>query len=526
MSLYAGLDSSTQSLSAIVLDTSEGGRRIVFERSLNFDRDLPEYGTTAGVHRGGDPRVVWSSPVMWADALDRMMGAIARELGPDIARIRAIAGSAQQHGSVYLNASAASIWRSLDPAAPLDGQLVPAFSRAESPVWMDESTTAQCAEIEDALGGPAAVAALTGSRAFERFTGPQIRRFFQERPDAYARTARIHLVSSYLASLLAGRDDAPIDPGDGSGMNLMDLRAGRWSRPALEATAPGLAAKLPPIAPSTAVVGTLAAFWQRRHGLPPARIVAWTGDNPSSLVGTGIVAEGQLAVSLGTSDTVFAVAREPRAGSSHVFGSPAGGFMHLVCFRNGSLARERVRDAHGLDWRGFTRALEETPAGNGGGLMLPWFEPEITPHVPVAGVRRFDLDPADAVRNVRAVIEAQMMAMANHSAAMTPAPIARVVATGGGAANRAILQVMADVFGAEVHVPQATNTACLGAALRAWHADALSRGEPLDWSEVVRPFSEAPPGGRIAPVGAHAAAYVALRVRYAALEAAFAGRAG
>ena len=44
------------------------------------------------------------------------------------------------------------------------------------------------------------------SRAFERFTGPQIRKFAREDPSAYARTERIHLVSSFLASLLAGAD--------------------------------------------------------------------------------------------------------------------------------------------------------------------------------------------------------------------------------------------------------------------------------------------------------------------------------
>ena len=31
--------------------------------------------------------------------------------------------------------------------------------------------------------------------------------------------------------------------------------------------------------------------------------------------------------------------------------------MALTCFANGSLARERVRDTHGLDWDGFSAAL-------------------------------------------------------------------------------------------------------------------------------------------------------------------------
>ncbi len=180
-------------------------------------------------------------------------------------------------------------------------------------------------------------------------------------------------------------------------------------------------------------------------------MIAWSGDNPCSLIGTGTVQEGRLAISLGTSDTVFACTREPHFGASHIFRSPTGDYMNLVCFRNGSLARERVRDQYGLDWAGFNQALESTPAGNNGALMLPWFESEITPHVSAAGVRRFDLDEQDAAANVRAVVEAQMMAMANHSAAMTHHGVDRIVATGGASTNRAILQVMADVFGADVY---------------------------------------------------------------------------
>ena len=69
--------------------------------------------------------------------------------------------------------------------------------------------------------------------------------------------------------------------------------------------------------------------------------------------------------------------------------------MCLTCFKNGSLAREKIRDQYGLDWRGFSEALRATKPGNGGALMLPWFEPEITPNVPMPGIRRVDLDPGD-----------------------------------------------------------------------------------------------------------------------------------
>src|SRR5436190_2130445 len=118
-----------------------------------------------------------------------------------------------------------------------------------------------------------AVAALTGSRAYERFTGAQIHKFATAEPEAYARTDRIHLVRSFFASMLAGIH-APIDPGDGAGMNLMDLASRTWAPAALNAAAPDLARRLPPLADSWTVVGELAPYWQRRFGFGPAKVIA------------------------------------------------------------------------------------------------------------------------------------------------------------------------------------------------------------------------------------------------------------
>jgi xylulokinase len=517
MAFYLGLDSSTQSLTAMVVEIDGGARGVVFEHSFRFDDEFPEYGTSNGVVRGSDPREVWSSPLLWADALDRMMAIVSREAGIDLSQLLAVSASGQQHGSVYFTADALPRLGGLDPRQPLARQLQGIFSRDQAPVWMDESTRAQCDAIERTLGGSTATARLTGSAATERFTGPQIRKFHERDPAAYARTARIHLVSSYIASLLAGAD-APIDPGDGAGMNLMDIHAREWSRAALEATAPDLASKLPRLQPSWSVVGPLALYWQKRYGFPAASVIAASGDNPCSLVGSGLVREGSIAVSLGTSDTVFVLTREPRieASGAHAFGSPTGDYMSLICFKNGSLARERVRDRYGLDWDGFNRALAATPPGNNGALMLPWFEPEITPRVNEPGVRRHNLDPADAAANVRAVVEAQMMAMANHSEAITGGRATDVLATGGASANRAILQVMADVFGAPVSQLPAGNSACLGAALRAYHAHQRSLGNELPWREITRGFTEPIADSRIDP--AHRDVYVEARRRYAEFE--------
>jgi xylulokinase len=520
MPLYLGLDSSTQSLTATAIEVSRNTRRVIFQHSIVFDRDLPHYKTTNGVHRHDDPLVVTSPPLMWVEALDRMMELLSRQKRFGQLLVAGMAGCAQQHGTVYFNAEAGRTIARLDPARPLVDQLRGIFARQESPVWMDESTGRQCAALARALGGDDAVARLTGSRPFARFAGPQIKKFAADAPSEYAATARIHLVSSFMASLLLG-GEAPIEPGDGAGMNLMDIRKLQWDASALEATAPDLATRLPAIRPSSDPIGNLASYWRNRYGLPPALLIPWTGDNPSSLVGAGLVREGQVGISLGTSDTIFGPvdAVPPDPGGANVFGSPTGGYMLLVCFRNGSLARERIRDQYGMDWAAFSRALASTKPG-GNGLMLPWVEAEITPTVSAAGVRRFGVPPEDGPANVRALVEGQMMAMANHWSALAAGPVTRIRATGGASQNREILQVMADVFGADVQAAAETNSASLGGALRA-----LQAHQSLDWNDAVRGFTDQS-AVAVRPAPENTAIYEGLRRQYAALERQEAGRNG
>jgi xylulokinase len=218
--------------------------------------------------------------------------------------------------------------------------------------------------------------------------------------------------------------------------------------------------------------------------------------------------------------------RTPRVdpgGTGHVFGAPTGEFMGITVFSNGSLARERIRDQYGLTWEQFSSALESTPPGNRGALMLPWFVPEITPAIAIPAVHRQGLDEHDAAANVRAVVEAQMTALILHSQWMG-VTVDVVHVTGGAAANRQILQVLADVFGAEVRRVDVQNAAALGAALRALHADRLDDRAPLEWEAVVAGL-EQPPPARVAPTREHQELYAAQRRRYAEFEAAAVARA-
>jgi xylulokinase len=510
MPLYLGLDSSTQSLTAVVIDPAVG--QVVHQHSINFDADLPAYGTRHGVLTHADPAVVHAPPLMWVEALDRMLLHLGKAI--DLRQVAAIAGSAQQHGSVYLSGAFAATLAGLRDDQELAQQVAGAFTRATAPVWLDSSTNADCQTIHAALGGPEACARLTGSAACERFTGPQIRRFARTEPAAWAQTAHVRLVSSFLASILAGRP-APTDWGDGSGMNLLDLDRRAWDERAQEACAGDLARRLDAAVEPWRVLGAIHPALASRFGFSATcQVVAWSGDNPNSAIGLGLVDDGACALSLGTSDVLFAIstARPQMPPGGHVFVSPTGDHMALFCFANGSLAREAVRDLHHLDWPGFQAAFDRTPPGNGGRMMLPWFRPEIVPKVLRPGVVRCNLKEGDADADCRAVVEGQFTSMRLRAQAAGIRPSV-LMATGGAARDPAVLRVAADVFQCPVRRSTITNTAALGAAVRA--AQAMRAGS---WQELVRRIVDPQLGQVIEPRRDLAPVYDRLAADYAAEE--------
>ena len=251
------------------------------------------------------------------------------------------------------------------------------------------------------------------------------------------------------------------------------------------------------------------------HNLTPGLAVILVGDNPASAVGLGLVRDGHCAISLGTSDVLFAIsaARPAMPPAGHIFLSPTGDHMALFCFANGSLAREAVKDEHKLDWPGFSAALARTAPGNGGRLMLPWFRPEIVPKVLKPGVVRANLKPGDADADCRAVVEGQFLSMRLRASAAGITPSA-LRATGGAAQNPAILQIAADIFQCPVRRSNITNTAALGAAVRAAHALAPAAG----WDGLVASAVEPQLGPVIEPRRDLAPVYDRLAGDYADLE--------
>lgn len=484
--LFLGFDSSTQSLKATVLDANFN---IVATEIINFDSELPHYKTKDGVYRDSTitGRIV-SPTLMWVEAFDLVLERLKKS-NIDFGNVAAISGSGQQHGSVYWKNGSSAILSSLDPKKSLLDQFGDAFSTKESPIWMDSSTTEQCKALEEAVGGPLEMSKLTGSRAHERFTGPQIRRIFESQPDVYHNTERISLVSSFMASLLIG-GYACIDHTDGAGMNLMDIKQRSWSKTILEATAPDLEEKLGKLAPAHAVAGHISPYYVERYNFNKnCLIIQWSGDNPNSLAGLTLNTPGDLAISLGTSDTVFGITTEHKPSvEGHVFPNPVDtkGYMVMLCYKNGSLTREDVRNCFAdKSWEVFDKFLQQTPPLNGGKLGFYYKEHEILPPLPVGfhrfvlegfdgnsvdGLKEQEVPEFDPSSEVRALVEGQLLSMRAHAERFgMPTPPTRMIATGGASTNQAILKAIASIFGSNVYVVQRPDSASLGAAVRAAH---------------------------------------------------------
>ena len=468
--MFLGIDASTQSISAVIIDPDLGN--VIADESVNFGAELPQYNAPSGFISGGANGEVHTDPMMWLDALEMLLTRLQGNSQVDLAKIKAISGAGQQHASVYFSSTFEKALTELDPKRSLSEQISPTLSRKTAPIWMDSSTGEECLEIADNVGSDAKVCQISGSIMIPRFTGSQIRKFSKESPQDYAATACIHLNSSFLASIIAG-NQAPIDTGDGAGMNLMNLSKSDWDQTLLDATADDLLDKLPPIKPAGTFISNISPYFVEKYGFSAdCQALSWTGDNPASLVGMGAAEPGQLVISLGTSDTLFAAMDSPLTdpnGYGHVFGNPltAGNCMSLICFANGSLARERVKDENNLSWDDFdTKELANTPLGNGGKLAAPFFTPETTPKLDSNQLHTngWDFSSASDGEKVRATLEGQFLNIRLQSQWMGLNP-SQILITGGASQNDGIAQTIANIFNTPVRRLTSTSSVGTGAAI-------------------------------------------------------------
>ncbi|OBZ87194.1 Xylulose kinase [Choanephora cucurbitarum] len=469
--LYLGLDLSTQQLKCTLINEEH---HITYEEAVHFDRDLPEFGTKYGAIVNDD--VVTSPTLMWVKALDLLLTRLKKTgLMP---LVQGISGAGQQHGSVYWNKEGINQLNHLDAKRSLFQQLENGFSITQSPIWQDASTTQECRHLEKSVGGPEQLASLTGSKAYERFTGNQIAKIYHHNREAYNQTEYIGLVSSMLATLLLGQF-SPVDTAEGSGTNMMNIRTHKWDEKLLyECGGDALKEKLAkePVEGST-VLGNINPYYVERYGFKPeCKIVSFTGDNSATLVSMNLL-EGDCVVSLGTSDTVLVYLKKDAAATteSHLMVHPidSEGFMGMLCYKNGSLTREHIRNIYADgSWETFNSIITKNEAMFDDCLGFYYWMQEIIPFA--KGIYRFQKGTLvnefdDKQVNVKAIVESQFMSMKIRLERMG-GHMKRVLASGGAASNPILLQLLSDIFGLPVYRQKGMNGASLGGALLAKYA--------------------------------------------------------
>lgn len=485
--LVLGIDASTQSMTAVALslgDFSEvAGARVRY-------RDDPRLegfcmSGAAPVLPPREPGEADQPAGLFLAALDLLL----EDIGPEIlSRAAAVNFSAQQHGQILVGPDGVSAMRSLALPGSSGGRdllsiIGPGLASDRAPIWMSAQTAREADEIRVALGGADRVTAISGSDSPLRFSGTVLRHIAVRYPEIYRRTARAHLISSFLAGLMAADPDAPIDWGNGSGTSLMNWKLRVWDgeladavSSGLEGGRGGLLAKLPPLAHPLAVVGSVAAYFRERHGFPAGCVViAGSGDNPQSKV----LAEGAL-LSLGTSFVLMTEGSLPHPAANAMYDGLGRPFI-FGCRTNGSLALESLRVRASLPAEDFTSseaALAAIPPGGlpGSSIRLYQRETESFPASPAIDIGEcgdFAADYAGALDSTLGLMVLGSRAFAGR--------VSGISVTGGAAASRGTLSRIANFWG----VP-ATPIGEAGAAAGAAVAAAVALVPPEGRDELAR----------------------------------------
>jgi len=277
---------------------------------------------------------------------------------------------------------------------------------------------------------------------------------------------------------------------------LWDIANEQWNEPLIELAAGSkdavadLRAKLGDVPlDGERALGSISTYFVERYGFSKdCQIAPFTGDNPATILALPL-RPGDAIVSLGTSTTfLMNTATYKPDPSYHFMNHPTtkGHFMFMLCYKNGGLAREKVRDKlpkpTGQDqWSSFNQAVLNTPpldvksgadSSSKAKLGLYFPLPEIVPNVR-AGTWRYEctakdgsnLTPVDGEKawspeaDARAIVESQALSMRLRSqslvnspppsdnsstySALPPQP-RRIYLVGGGSLNPAIARVMGD----------------------------------------------------------------------------------
>ena len=437
MALVAGVDSSTSGCKVQCHDADSG--EVV---ASGFAPHPP----TTPPRSEQDPAAWWTAFMAAADEAD-LFGAN---------RPAAISIAGQQHGLVALD-DAGEVLR---PAK----------------LWNDTESAPDAVALTEALsGGAAAWAAASGSALVAATTITKLRWLRRcERP-TFDRLGAVLLPHDWLTSQLTGR--ATTDRGDASG-------TGWWS-PTEERYRTDLLALVdadrdwPTLLPDVLAPTETAGTW----GPNGAVVGPGTGDNMAAALSLGL-RPGDLAISLGTSGTAFGVSEEAVVDPGGVvsgFADASGRHLPLVCTMNATKVTNAVARLLGVDPAELDRLALAADPGADGLVLVPHLDGERTPNRPGAtgsltGIR------SNITREqlARAAVEGVVCNLLDGAEHLAPwldrGGSDRVLMTGGGARSTAFRQVLADLSGRPVVVPDERELVARGAAIGA--AAALSGVNP------------------------------------------------
>lgn len=461
----AGVDSSTQSTKVEVRELASGA----------------VLAQVSAPHPDARPPRSEQEPAAWWEAFTTCWDRLG------VPAVAAISVAAQQHGAVAIDG---------------EGQVL-----RPAKLWNDTECVPDAGWLRKQLdGGAEAWAAACGSVPLAAFTIAKLSWLHRSEPGVWERLAHVLLPHDWLTHQLTGR--YVTDRGDASG-------TGYWS-PAAESYRFDLlaivdrerdwAAQVPEVLGPADVAGE----WNG------AVVGPGTGDNMAAALGIGLQA-GDVAISVGTSGTVFTVSAEPThdaSGAVAGFASADGRFLPLVCTMNAARVTDAVARLLGVDHASFDDLALAATAGAGGLTLLPYLDGERTPDRPQArGVLsglRSDVSREDVAR---AAVEGVVCSLLDGLDALTAcaATDGELVLVGGGARSQAYRQVLADLSGRAVRVPSHDEIVAAGAAVQA--AAVLTGESPSEVAERwgLRGGAEVEPS-----IGADQAA--AVRTAYAAVR--------
>ncbi|MDF2835565.1 MAG: xylulokinase [Paenibacillus sp.] len=436
MGYVIGIDLGTSAVKALLVDR-EG--KVVGEST----RSYPLFHERTG----------WSEqrPEDWVDATCEALRELADAAGAS--SIEGISFSGQMHGLVLLDGAGKPVRNAI--------------------LWNDTRTTAQCREIEGALGDK--LLGLTRNPALEGFTLPKILWVKQHEPEAFAAAESFLLPKDYVRFRLTGKRH--MDYSDAAGTLMLEVAEKRWSDEVLEAF--GLPASFcPPLVESHAQTGTLLPEAAERSGLSVStKVFAGGADNACGAIGSGILTEGLTLCSIGTSGVILSYEDDKSkdfAGKVHFFnhGKEDSFYAMGVTLAAGySLSWFKKTFAPGESYDELLAEVGELPPGAGGLLFTPYLVGERTPHADSTIRASFvGIDGSHERKHfARAVMEGITFSL-NESVDLfrgAGKKVERIVSIGGGAQNPVWLQMQADIFGATVVSLENEQGPGLGAAMLA-----------------------------------------------------------